>query len=229
MPYGFIATGLSTVALPQFASLLLNKDRQLLHQSIDRIFFLTFVLAIPAALALIILTEPIVSVLFERGAFREGDRIGTRMALSGFAFGLPFAAIARVQMQLYFAHERVRLPFLSIAFSIILIVGLVQLPFFSQNTLGLALSFTIGQILLCVAQQVGLYSLNGWIANRAFWVKFFKVIMTSGLVVLALFVANKNFGSNLIIEQVAFTRWVGLGIFCASGFGLYAVMIYFLD
>ena len=41
LPYGFIATGLSTVALPQFASLLLNKDRQALHQSIDRIFFLT--------------------------------------------------------------------------------------------------------------------------------------------------------------------------------------------
>ena len=227
LPYGFIATGLSTVALPQFASLLLNKDRQSLHQSIDRIFFLTFALAIPAALALIILAEPIVSVLFERGAFGEGDRNGTAMALSGFAIGLPFAAIARVQMQLYFAHQRVRVPLLSVAFSTILILSLVQLPFFSQNTLGLALSFSLGQILLCVAQQVGLYPLNGWSANRAFWVKFFKVIMASGLMALALFVANKNFGSNLIIDQVAFTRWVGLGIFCASGFGLYAVMIYF--
>jgi len=111
LPYGFIATGLSTVALPQFASLLLNKDRQSLHQSIDRIFFLTFVLAIPAALALIILAEPIVSVLFERGAFREGDRIETAMVLSGFAIGLPFAAIARVQMQLFLHMSAFVCPF----------------------------------------------------------------------------------------------------------------------
>lgn len=227
LPYGFIATGLSTVALPEFASLLLNKDRQSLHQSIDRIFFLAIALVIPASLALIILAEPIVSVLFERGAFGEADRIGTAMALVGFAVGLPFAAIARVQTQLYFAHERVRVPLLAVALSTLLILSLVQLPLFSQNTLGLALSFSLGQMFLCAAQQIGLQSLSGWSANRAFWAKFFKVILASGLMALALFIANRNFGSNLIIEQVAFTRWVGLGIFCASGFGLYAVMIYF--
>ena len=83
LPYGFIAAGLSTVALPEFAAQLLNKDRTDLYRSIDRVFFLSMALAVPAALALVILAEPIVSVLFERGAFGSADRTGTAMALAG--------------------------------------------------------------------------------------------------------------------------------------------------
>ena len=227
LPYGFIATGLSTVALPQFASLLLNKDRQALHQSIDRIFFLTLALAIPATLALIILAEPIVSVLFERGAFGEADRVGTAMALTGFAIGLPFAAIARVQTQLYFAHERIRIPMLSVALSLLLILGLVQLPLFSQSTLGLALSFSLGQMVLCAAQQIGLIFINEWRPDQALRIKFYKIMGASGIMGLALMIAKIYFGPNLISEHVVFARWAGLAGFCASGFGLYALMIYF--
>ena len=228
LPYGFIATGLSTVALPEFTSLLIDRDRQMLHHSIDRAFFLSIALVIPAALALIILAEPIISVLFERGAFGGVDRVGTAAALVGFALGLPFAAIARIQTQLYFAHQQTRVPLLSVCFSILLIIVVLQLPSFSESAFGLALAFSLGQMNLCFVQQIGLFSLNGWKFDRALRIKLYKIVAASAVMALALMTINHHFGSTLLTEPSALIRSGVLSVICAVGLGLYVSMLYFL-
>ena len=70
-------------------------------------------LALPAATALLALADPIVSVLFEHGRFGAEDRERTAAALAAFAPGLPFAVIAKVFGQVYFARQMPRLPLLS--------------------------------------------------------------------------------------------------------------------
>ena len=44
---------------------------------------------LPAALALMMISGPIIYALFERGAFVRSDSIGTASALTAFAAGLP--------------------------------------------------------------------------------------------------------------------------------------------
>ena len=199
-----------------------------LHRSIDRVIFLSIALALPAAIALVILAEQIVSVLFERGAFGSTDRIGTAAALAGFALGLPFASLARVQMQLYFAYERVRIPLLSTIISSILIGLLVQMSIFSQSPFGFAFAFSIGQGTVWALQQIGLRRLSGWIPEREFRVKIYKVVFATGLLALALVIAKESLSPLLITDQVTSLRWASLALICFGGLGFYALTMHFL-
>jgi putative peptidoglycan lipid II flippase len=228
LPFGFIASSLATIALPEFASRVITNNSDALHRSIDRVMFLSIALALPAAIALVILAEPIVSVLFERGAFGSADRIGTAAALAGFALGLPFASAARVQMQLYFAHERVRIPLLSTIISSILIGFLVQMPFFAEGPFGFALAFSIGQGTVWAVQQIGMRPLSGWMPEREFREKIYKVVVATGLLALALVIAKETLSPLLISDQMTSLRWASLALLCLGGLGVYALMMHFL-
>jgi putative peptidoglycan lipid II flippase len=228
LPFGFIASSLATIALPEFASRVLMNNSDALHRSIDRVMFLSIALALPAAVALVILAEPIVSVLFERGAFGSADRVGTAAALAGFALGLPFASAARVQMQLYFAYERVRIPLLSTLLSSILIGLLVQMPFFFLSPFGFALAFSIGQVAVWVVQHMGIKRLSGWVPQKDFRAKIYKVTFATGLLALALLITKGALSPFLISDQVPYLRWACLAGLCFGGLGLYALTMYFL-
>jgi len=80
---------------------------------LGRSLALGLALALPAGAALVALADPIVSVLFEHGRFEAADRMRTAGALAAFGYGLPFAIVAKVFGQVYFARRLPRLPLLS--------------------------------------------------------------------------------------------------------------------
>ena len=67
-------------------------------------------LTLPAAAALIALATPIVTVLFERGAFDPGEAQATAEALVAFAAGLPAYVLVKVLAPGFFAREDTRTP-----------------------------------------------------------------------------------------------------------------------
>ena len=110
LPLGFVAVAMGVVLLPAIAAQESKGDEAGRRQTIDRALLLGLALAVPAATALAWLADPIISVLFERGRFTEIDRIRTADAMRAFAFGLPFAVIAKVFAQVYFARQTPHLP-----------------------------------------------------------------------------------------------------------------------
>ncbi len=68
------------------------------------------VLSLPAAIGLIVIAGPIMSVLFERGEFSHTDSIQSSHALIAYAVGLPAYVLARVFSTAYFAREDTRTP-----------------------------------------------------------------------------------------------------------------------
>ena len=228
LPFGFIASSLATIALPEFASRVIINNSEAFHRSIDRVMFLSIALALPAAVSLVILAEPIVSVLFEIGAFGSADRIGTAAALAGFALGLPFASVARVQMQLYFVFERVRIPLFATLLSSSLIGLLVQMPLFSQSPFGFALAFSIGQVTVLILQQIGMKRLSGWVPEHDFRIRIYKIVFATIVLAVALLIAKNALSPFLISDQPSSLRWGGLALLCLGGLGFYALTMNFL-
>jgi len=109
LPLGFVGVAMGTVVLSDMARARSAENDAMLGQALS----LGLALALPAAIALIVLAQPIVSVLFEHGRFDADDRDRTAAALAGFAAGLPFAVVAKVFAQVYFARQRPRLPLLT--------------------------------------------------------------------------------------------------------------------
>jgi putative peptidoglycan lipid II flippase len=110
LPLSFFGVAMGTVVLSAMA----GEQSQAEHDALlGRALALGLALAIPAATALFLLAEPIVSVLFENGQFGAADRVRTAAALSAFALGLPFALAAKVFGQVYFVRRRPRVPLLA--------------------------------------------------------------------------------------------------------------------
>lgn len=67
-------------------------------------------LTLPAAVALAVAAEPIIRVLFERGAFLASDTPKTAQALAAFAVGLPAFVLIKVFQPAFFAREDTKTP-----------------------------------------------------------------------------------------------------------------------
>ena len=110
LPLSFVGVAMGTVVLSEMATAAKGdgQDAMLGHS-----LALGLMLALPAATALAALAGPIVSVLFEHGRFGVEDRDRTAAALAAFALGLPFAVVAKVFGQVYFARQKPKLPLLA--------------------------------------------------------------------------------------------------------------------
>jgi putative peptidoglycan lipid II flippase len=74
-------------------------------------------LTLPAAVALAVIPGPIVTTLFERGAFSEADAAATALAVALFALGLPAFVLQKVVQPAFFAREDMTTPLRCAAWS----------------------------------------------------------------------------------------------------------------
>ena len=114
-------------------------------------------LSLPAALALWLLAEPIIRVLFERGRFGPDDTLRTAGALAAFAVGLPAFVLVKALTPGFFAREDTRTP-LYIAIVAIVVNIVLNVVFLYGTTLaqvGIALASSLSGWLNAVLLAVG--------------------------------------------------------------------------
>lgn len=119
-PLGLVATAISLAILPTLSRLATTfQDRSPspnapgLNEFMDTLatgLRFVLVLIIPATIALFVLAEPIVALLFERGAFMAADSQQTALALRFYLFGLTFAAIDQPLIFVYYARQNTLTP-----------------------------------------------------------------------------------------------------------------------
>jgi putative peptidoglycan lipid II flippase len=104
LPLGIVGTAMGVVLVPELTRAVGGSDKILLAHAESRALELAVGLALPAALGLIVLREPIVRALFEHGAFTTGDTVETARALALLAFGLPAHVLVKALSPAFFAR-----------------------------------------------------------------------------------------------------------------------------
>ena len=112
LPLGIVGISIGIVLLPNLAKKLANNDMQGSQNSFNRSLEFALALTLPAAIALVVIAEPLISVLFERGAFSQVDTANTSTALIIYAFGLPAFVGQKLIQPVFYARENTRTPFL---------------------------------------------------------------------------------------------------------------------
>ncbi len=110
LPLGIVGVAVGVVLLPDLARRLRAGDRAAAMDSQNRSLEFALLLTLPAAIALLIAAEPIIRVLFERGAFVAEDTPKTAYALMAFAVGLPAFVLIKVFQPAFFAREDTKTP-----------------------------------------------------------------------------------------------------------------------
>ncbi|MGY6634738.1 MAG: murein biosynthesis integral membrane protein MurJ [Alkalilacustris sp.] len=111
LPLGIVGIAIGVVLLPDLSRRLRAGDAQGGRDSYNRATEFALILSVPAAVGLMIVAHPIVSVLFERGAFGPADTAATALAVAIYGLGLPAFVLHKVMQPLYFAREDTRRPF----------------------------------------------------------------------------------------------------------------------
>lgn len=110
LPLGVVGVAVGVVLLPDLARRLAAGDTAAVLDSQNRSLEFALMLTLPAAVALGVAAEPIIRVLFERGAFVAADTQATAAALLAFAIGLPSFVLIKVFQPGFFAREDTRTP-----------------------------------------------------------------------------------------------------------------------
>lgn len=140
LPLGVVGAAIAVVLLPDLSRRLHAGDTQGGQDALNRGAEFTLALTLPAAVALVAIPLPIVSVLFQRGEFTATDSQATALAVAIYGAGLPAFVLQKVVSPLYYAREDTRSPFRfawhSMIVNVVVAIGLAPFLGFSAAAIG---------------------------------------------------------------------------------------------
>jgi putative peptidoglycan lipid II flippase len=110
MPLGIFGVALGTVALPLLARMAATGNMVSFRSELSRGMRLAFLMTIPSTIGLMMLAEPIMSVIYQHGkydAYQAGEAAG---ALRFYAIGLSGYAALKVLVNAFYAIDRRKTP-----------------------------------------------------------------------------------------------------------------------
>lgn len=221
LPLGMIGIALGVVLLPEVTRLLRRDDAKGASESMVRGMELGLLITLPAAVAMVVIPEAIVTVLFERGEFSADDAYQTGMALRGFALGLPGYVLIKVLQPGYFAREDTRTPMVMAAITVLVNIVVSLALFAPLGHVGIAIATTIAawvNVLMLARGLKGMVHVDGH-----FWTRVLRLCLAS--VVMGVLVWS---GYCLLETWFAGGFWrqcVALALLVGFGMLVYAVLV----
>ena len=168
-PTALLGVALGAVLTPQLAAVQAKGENAAYSALLDWGLRLMLLLALPSAVALLVFSQPMVAVLYHRGAFQAADVLHTASAVMGYGIGLIGLVAIKVLAPGFYAKQDMRTP-VRIAIGVLVLTQMLNaafVPFF--GVAGLALSIGVGALvnaalLLWGLRRQGSYQpLPGWL------------------------------------------------------------------
>jgi putative peptidoglycan lipid II flippase len=110
LPQGVFAQAVATAAFPTFSAQAARGERDAMRSTLSATLRAVLYLALPAAVGLIVLREPLVELVFQRGAFTGQSTQMVAWALGLFALGLPAHSVVEIVVRAFYAMHDTRTP-----------------------------------------------------------------------------------------------------------------------
>lgn len=147
LPLGIIGVSIATAAVPAISRHAARDDLPGVRKEVATGLSMMLLLTIPATLGLVVLAEPIVSLLFERGRFTSGDTAATALAVSCYAVGLAGYSTVKIASPTFYALHESRTPVMVSVASVGVNVALNLILVRHYSYYGLALGTSITALL----------------------------------------------------------------------------------
>jgi putative peptidoglycan lipid II flippase len=218
-PMGVFAIAIATAVLPPMSEETARGDMEAVKETLSFALRLTFFVILPAMVGLIILRQPILNLLFQRGAFSALSTEMTAQALLYYAVGLVAFAGVRIIVPVFYSLQDTRTP-VKVAFLSLLAnagLGVVLMAPLKHGGLALATSLAAG---------VNFAVLGGLLRKKIGPIGARKILRSFG----------KNLSASILMGISAYvicfqTRWdtsgiTGVKIVLLSGAVAIGVLVY---
>ncbi len=146
-PLGIFTNALSQAILPTLSTHALSESRDKLKQALSWSLRATFFVILPASVALIVLADPIISVLFGGGKFDLYSVHFTAQALLYYSIGLSAYGATRMLQSCFFALKDTRTPAKVAFLALILNIAFNSILIFPLKIAGVALATSVSGII----------------------------------------------------------------------------------
>lgn len=143
LPLGVVGVAIGTALLPLLSRQIKAGSHDAALSNQNRAIEFALLLTLPATAGIMALHEPIIRVLFERGAFDAAATVATSNALAAFAIGLPAFVLVKVLIPGFSARHDTRTPLFIVAVSIATNVALNLALIGPLQHVGIALASSI--------------------------------------------------------------------------------------
>jgi putative peptidoglycan lipid II flippase len=139
-PSALLGVALGTVLLPTLVKHHADENPAEYSKLLDWGLRLTLMLTLPAALALAILATPLISTIFQHGAFTANDVTQTRSALIAYSLGLTGIIMVKILAPGFYARQNIKTPvkIAIVTLAVTQLFNLAFVPFFKHAGLTLA-------------------------------------------------------------------------------------------
>jgi len=218
LPLGIVGIAIGIVLLPDLSKRLRAGDGEGAAVSLNRSLEVSLLFTLPAAVALFVVPQPIIQVLFQRGAFGADDTLATASALAAFAVGLPAFVLIKVFSPGFFAREDTKTPMIFAGVSVVVnIIGSLAL-FLVIRHVGIAVAtslagWTNAGLLGATLARRGDFTADGGLRRR-----LGPICLSSAIMGLALWWLSAGLqpwfapSNGLVIQSGALALLVGGGL-----------------
>lgn len=142
-PSGVLGVALGTILLPSLSHCFTKNDRKQYSQLLDWGLRLCIILALPATVALGIISGPLICALFEYGKFTATDTLMTQYALIAYAVGLLGLILIKILASAFYSCQDIKTP-VRIAITTLILTQIMNAIFIAPlHHAGLALSISL--------------------------------------------------------------------------------------
>ena len=167
---------IGTVILPQLSKYVQKQNKEKINLIQNKALELSLFLSIPAAMALLIASEEIISSLFGYGSFDELSVKNSAKALFYFAIGLPAFSLIKVFSAFFFARHNTKLPFYISLTSVLLNIFISIIFFREIGFIIIPIATTISSWFNAIFLFIFLKKENLFNFNLVFIDRFIKIL-----------------------------------------------------
>lgn len=212
LPMALIGFSIGTALLPIMTRQIKSKDPKI-NKTASHAIELNLFLALPAMLGLFILAEPIISLLFQRGAFTADATFQTVRILRAYCVGLPAYVLTKTLANFFYARKDTKTPAViaGIALATNISLNLCLMPFFSA--MGIAFATSLSAYITLAIYLVLIHRRNYFHFSSNTLILIVKLLFISALLALYLYLFRDQkgvmffvvvFGAVLLYFSLAF-------------------------
>jgi len=179
LPLAIFGIAMGIVLLPSLSRAIKNNDKIEIKETQNRSLEFCFLISLPSAAGLFILSTPIINILFERGEFLAEDTLYTSKVLSIFALGLPAYILIKILIICFFAREDTRTPLYISLVCVIINVFISLLLIESMREMGIAFATAISAWINAILLFILLRFKDNFLLDSQFIINSIKIIIST--------------------------------------------------
>jgi len=186
LPLGVIGIAVATVLLPELSCALRGGKLKKAHALQNRSVELTLFLSLPSAAAFLVISEPIVRLLFEHGQFDVHATAVVSSILAVYGLGLPAFVLIKAFIPSFFAREDTRTPMIFAGISAAVNVSLATMLFPFLSAKGIAIAEITAGWVNAILLFLMLARRGHWSSDRTLLKRIPIFLISSAVMVLVL-------------------------------------------